>query len=495
MSEIEKITLRWSSDDPANEFTVYNPTTGKPARIIKGSGVDEVNAAIDFAYETYQNKWRHVPGPERGRLMLECARVIEEHKEELAKLESIEHGKPVGQAMGDVLDCISHFQMFGGLCLNDMPSHVRDIGSIINVSTVEPFGVVAGICPFNWPALHAGAKLAPALAVGNCVVIKPPEQDPSVIIRICELLDTVLPEGVVICIPGVGAAGAALSANRKVRMISFTGSSNTGRAVAKSAADNLIPLLMELGGKNALIIFDDCDVKQAIRDIIDGAFINQGEACTAASRILIQDTVYDQIVPTILKAVPRLKVGLSLDPTTHVGPIVSRKQQQSILNHIKIGVEEGATLAAQAPVPTDEEHKDGFWVAPTVFTDVTPDMRIAKEEIFGPVTCIIKFHTYEEAIEIANGTDYGLVCGVYSKDFEKCWQVSKDVDAGSFFINHYHRASILGAPFGGVKDSGYGRERYIDTLREFGTVKTRKIKTGLAPIPHWFAVDEVLADL
>ena len=144
---------------------------------------------------------------------------------------------------------------------------------------------------------------------------------------------------------------------------------------------------------------------------------------------------------------------------------------------------------------THEEHKDGFWVAPTVFTDVRPEMRIAKEEIFGPVTCIMKFTTYEEAIEIANGTDFGLVCGIYSKDFEKCWKVSKDVDAGGFFINHYNRASILGAPFGGVKDSGYGRERYVDTLKEFGTVKTRKFKTGLAPIPQWFAVDEVLADL
>ena len=219
---------------------------------------------------------------------------------------------------------------------------------------------------------------------------------------------------------------------------------------------------------------------------------SQGEACTAASRILIQDTVYDQIVPTVLEAVPKLKVGLSLDETTHVGPIVSRKQQQSILNYIEIGKQEGATLAAQGTVPTDEEHKDGFWVPPTVFTDVTPDMRIAKEEIFGPVTCIMKFHTYEEAVEIANGTDFGLVCGLYSKDFEKCWRASRDIDAGGFFINHYNRASILGAPFGGVKDSGYGRERYVDTLREFGTVKTRKFKTGLSPIPQWFAVEDVL---
>lgn len=493
MSNVEIITTRWSSDDPANEFTVYDPTTGKPARIIKGAGVDEVNKAIDFAYNAYQNVWRHIPGPERGKLLIKCADIIEAHAEEIARLESIEHGKPFGQSMGDVNDCINHFRVFGGLCLSDMPSHVHDAGNIINVSTVEPFGVVAGICPFNWPPLHAGAKLAPALAVGNCMVIKPPEQDPSSIMRICELINTILPEGVVECVPGIGAAGAALSTNRKVRMISFTGSPNTGRAVTKSAADNLVPMVMELGGKNALIIYEDADIEQAIKDIIDGAFYNQGEACTAASRILIQDTVYDKIVPTVLEAVPKLKVGLSLDETTHVGPIVSRKQQQSILNYIEIGKQEGATVAAQGTVPTDEEHKDGFWVAPTVFTDVTPDMRIAKEEIFGPVTCIMKFHTYEEAIEIANGTDFGLVCGVYSKDFEKCWKTTKDVDAGGFFINHYNRASILGAPFGGVKDSGYGRERYSDTLREFGTIKTRKFKTGLSPIPQWFAVNDVLS--
>ena len=493
MADIEKIVTRWSSKDPANEFTVYDPTTGKPARIICGSGADEINAAIDFAYETYHKTWRHVPAPERGKLMQKCAEVIEAHAQELAELESIEHGKPVAQAMGDVVDCINHFRVFGGLCLSDMPSHVHDAGNIVNISTLEPFGVVAGICPFNWPALHAGAKLAPALAAGNCMVIKPPEQDPSVIMRICDLVSTVLPEGVVECVPGVGAAGAALSSNKKVRMISFTGAPSTGIAITKSAAPSLIPMVMELGGKNPLIIFEDADLEQATKDIIDGAFYNQGEACTAASRILIQDTVYDKIVPRVLEAVPKLKVGLSLDPTTHIGPIVSRKQQQSILNYIKIGVEEGATIGAQGTVPTDEEHKDGFWVPPTVFVDVKPEMRIAKEEIFGPVTCIMKFHTYEEAIEIANGTDFGLVCGIYSKNFELCWKVVKDVDAGGFFINHYNRASILGAPFGGVKDSGYGRERYADTLREFGTVKTLKFKTGLGEIPQWFAVGEVLS--
>lgn len=249
-------------------------------------------------------------------------------------------------------------------------------------------------------------------------------------------------------------------------------------------------MIMELGGKNPMVIFEDADIEAATRDIIDGAFYNQGEACTAASRILIHESVYDRIVPRLIEAVPKLKVGHPLAEGTHVGPIVSRAQQQIILKYLDLAVEEGATISAQAPIPTEEEYQDGFWVPPTLITNVTADMRVMKEEIFGPVTCVISFKTYEEAIRIANGTDFGLVAGVYSRSFETCMKACRDIDAGTFFVNNYNRASLLGAPFGGCKDSGYGREHYVDTLREFGMVKTRKFATGIGHIPPWEGVTD-----
>lgn len=490
---MEILKTKWSSEREEDRITVYDPATGKESYVLQGSGEAEVNAAIDFAYDTFKSTWKKVTCLERGKLLLKAADLLESNMEELAKLESVENGKPLYQSRGDVNDCINSFRLFGGMCTSsNLPSHVHNSGPVANVSTLEPFGVVAAICPFNWPPIHAGAKIAPALAVGNVIVIKTPDQNPAVINKICEIVNQVVPEGVVTCINGKGIAGAAMASNPKVRYLSFTGSPITGKIVSKTAADNLIPMTMELGGKNPLVVFEDADVETATRDILDAAFYNQGEACTAASRILIHESLYDEIVPRLIEAVPKLRVGHPLNEKTHVGPIISRKQQEKILEYLEIGVKEGATIAAQAPVPDEEEYKDGFWVKPTLITDVRSDMRIMQEEIFGPVTCVIPFKTYDEAIEIANSTSFGLVAGIYSSSFETCWQASQDIDAGTFFINNYNRMTLLGSPFGGCKESGYGRERYADTLREYGMVKTRKFATGVGKVAQWFAVDEVL---
>ena len=492
MSELKIVTTPWSSNDPADEFYVYDPATGKPQVLVKGVNAEGVDRAIAYLHETYMNSWRNVTCHERGLLLLKCAEVLEAHIEEIATLESQEMGKPFAQSMGDTRDCINSFRLFGGMCVaGNLPSHVHNSGTVVNVSTLEPFGVIGAICPFNWPPIHAGAKIAPALAVGNTVAIKPPEQDPSAILKICELVNTVIPAGVVEVLPGLGAAGAAIAANRHVRMLSFTGSPKTGRIVGKIAAENLIPTAMELGGKNAMVIFEDADVEQATRDILDASFFNQGEACTAASRVLVHRSLYDKIVPRLIQAVPQFKVGHPLAADTHIGPIVSKRQQSIVLSYLKIAKEEGAVIAAQAPIPQEAEYAEGFWAPPTLITGVTKDMRVMKEEIFGPVACVIPFDTYEEAIEIANGTDYGLVAGIYSQNFQTCWKASRDIDAGTFFINNYNRYALLGSPFGGCKDSGYGRERYADTLREYGMVKTRKFATGIGDIPQWVAVETI----
>jgi acyl-CoA reductase-like NAD-dependent aldehyde dehydrogenase len=351
--------------------------------------------------------------------------------------------------------------------------------------------VVGEIIPFNWPPIHTGGKVAPALAVGNTVVLKPSEQAPLTVIRIVELLNTVLPEDVLHVVPGTGQrAGQPLVGHPKVRLVSFTGSTAAGAAVAGSAAKNIMPAVLELGGKDALVVFDDADLDRAVKDALDGGFYNKGEACTATSRILIQADVYDSFVVRLTEAVGKLKVGRGTDPAVHVGPVVTKTQQQRVLDYIQTGIDEGATLAVQAALPADPELKDGFWVAPTLFTDVTRDMRIAREEIFGPVVTVTRFSDEDEAVSIVNESEYGLTTAIYSADATRAFRVARRIDVGMIFINNYFRG-VIGTPFGGTKHSGYGREHAIETLREFSYTKMVRFPSGLGTIPSWRAVDDI----
>lgn len=482
----------WPSGNQEDCFEVVNPATGKVIAMVEGADELSVNSAVQRAHEAWKS-WRIVPPQQRGKLLIQCAAAIREYADEIGKIEAEEMGKPFTQARQfDVEFCINAFEMFGGMthCLQ---SEVKEQGSMLGISTLEPYGVIGAIVPFNWPPIHTAGKIAPALAAGNTIVVKPPEQCPFTVMRIIEIINDILPEGVVTAIAGTGACGAALAANPLVRMISFTGSPDTGRKVLKAAAENFTPALMELGGKNPLIVFEDADVELALRGIVDGAYFNQGEACTAASRILIHRSLYDNIAARLSEVVPKLVVGNPMNLETHVGPLVTAAQKEKVCNYIEIGKKEGAHIAAEAPLPEDLDLAEGFFVKPTLFVDVTPDMRIAKEEIFGPVTVLIPFDTYEEAIEIANGTDFGLVAGVYSRNFETCWKASREIEAGIVFANNYHR-NFLGTAFGGCKNSGYGREHTLETIKEFGKTKTVRIPTGIGEIPEWFAVTDVFSE-
>jgi acyl-CoA reductase-like NAD-dependent aldehyde dehydrogenase len=485
------ITTQWSSQRPKDRFAVENPATGGLIAYVQGASAEGVDAAVKAADSAWRTSWRWVSPRERGGLLLSCARVLREHADEIARIESEEIGKPFTQArMGDVEACIDSFEMFGGL-VGALPSQVQELGPLLGISTLEPFGVVGAIIPFNWPPIHTAGKSAPALAVGNTVVLKPPEQGPFTIMRIVELLNTVLPPGVLSVVPGLGSCGEALAGHPLVRLVSFTGAPTTGMAVMRTVAKNLTPTVMELGGKNALIVFEDADVEQATEGAVEGAFFNQGEACTAASRILVHTSLYDEFVARLTKAVLRLRVGDPADRSTHVGPLVTNVQRKRVQDYIEIGTAEGALIAAQAPLPTNPLLAGGFWVAPTLFVDVRPEMRIAREEIFGPVTAVIRFETYEEAISIANNTDFGLVAGVYTNDFTKAWKASREIEVGIVMVNNYNR-NFYGTPFGGGKHSGYGREHALETLREFGHTKTVRIPTGLGKIQQWPALEEIL---
>lgn len=487
---LTRTRTRWSSASTDDQFVVENPATGQTITVVQGAGPVEVDHAVRKAHLAHL-RWKLRPARERGRYLRRIAELIRAHADELAELESLEMGKPVTQARRvDIETAIAIFEYFAGV-VEALPSQARDYGPVLDVTTLEPYGVIAGIVPFNWPPIHTAGKVAPALAVGNAVVLKPPEQAPSVVLRMVELMQSVLPERVVHAVPGRGDVGAALAGHRLVGKVSFTGSPRTGSAVLRTAANNLTPALMELGGKNPLVVFDDADLHEALLAAVDGGFFNQGEACTAASRILVQDNVYTEFTDKLCAAVTRLRVGDGADPTTEVGPLVTRAQQQQVLNYLKIGVAEGAQIAAQAALPDEPRLAAGFYVAPTVLTDVHPRMRVAREEIFGPVVSVIRFADDDEAVRIANSTPFGLVAAVYTQDSDRALRVSRQIRAGAVFVNNYQRVSV-GTGFGGVGHSGFGREHAQETLAEYGYTKTIRLPARREELAYWAAATRVL---
>ncbi|KAK3175529.1 hypothetical protein K4F52_010194 [Lecanicillium sp. MT-2017a] len=484
--------FHWSSTNPSKDFDVHNPATGKILTTVRGGDAATTIAAIS-ASATAFGKWKQRSLADRGQLLLACSAAITLHKQELTDLLCAENGKPVLDAALDVSFLIKVFEFFGSL-IDKRPGQFHDRGAVYTSIVREPLGVCAGVLPFNWPPIHAGGKIAPCVAAGNTIIIKPGEQAPLTVMRIIEILQTVLPKDVVQAVPGAGAEVAQLlTESPVVKMISLTGSTSAGAAVAKTASKLVKRTALELGGKNAFIVFDDSDLDRAVKGALEGAFFNKGEACTAASRLLVHEKVYDEFVDKLSSAVRRLRVGNGFDRATHVGPVVTKQQQERINGYITLASDEGAKIAAQADLPSDVSLKDGYFIAPTLFRDVLRTMRIAQEEIFGPVATVCSFNSEEEAVSIANESKYGLVAAIWSKDMERALRVSRQVDTGMVFINNYCRSG-LGLPHGGSKESGYGREHWIETLDEWSTIKYIQMPSGLGQVPAWRSVADVFDD-
>ncbi len=489
----EVSTYKWSSKDTSKRFSVENPATGEVITKIQAGDAETTVKAIEAAQKAFDSDWRWRSPAERGAILLQCADALDQHKEEFAKILCMENGKPYQDAL--TFDCAflgKSFRYFGSL-VDKLPSEFYDQGSVYATVIYEPFGVCAGILPFNWPPLHTGGKLAPALAAGNTMILKPGEQAPLTVLRICEVLETVLPKDVVQVVPGMGTeVPVVLTTHPSIRMVSMTGSTPAGAATAKSASDTIKPVVLELGGKNAAIVFDDADFDRAVRDALEGAFFNKGEACTASSRVLVQRGIHDRFVEKLSAAVKRIVVGNGMDPRTHVGPCVSKKQQERVMKYIEIGKNNGAEIAAQGELPSDPACKNGFFVRPTVFKNVTRDMTIAQEEMFGPVVTVTSFETEEEALSITNESKYGLVSYVYTRDHEKALRLSRKIDAGVVFLNNNYRL-FLGTPFGCAKESGYGREHCIETLREWCRAKCIRQPSGVSKVPTWRALNDIFS--
>jgi aldehyde dehydrogenase (NAD+)/aldehyde dehydrogenase len=468
-------------------FDNVSPVDGKVFTQAARSTQEDVDVALDAAHKAFPT-WSKTAATQRSNMLLKIAQVMEDNLEYLATLETIDNGKPIRESRAaDIPYCVDHFRYFAGVIRADEGSISEHDKNTISIVLHEPIGVVGEIIPWNFPMLMLAWKIAPALAAGNTMVVKPAEQTPTSVMCLMELIGDILPEGVLNIVTGFGnEAGAALATSDRIAKLSFTGSTETGRKVYHNAAENIIPVTMELGGKSPNVFFpsvadhDDAFFSKAIEGALMFA-LNQGEICTTPSRILVHESIADLFIEKMVERIKKIKAGNPLDPETMIGSQVSKAQFDKILGYINIGKEEGAeVLAGGAAGNYEGAIADGYYVQPTILKG-NNKMRVFQEEIFGPVVALTTFSSTEEAIEIANDTIYGLGAGVWSRDAHELFQVPKAIQAGRVWVNQYNTYPAH-APFGGVKKSGFGRENHKLALDHYRQVKNMLISYDKEPV-------------
>ncbi|QZK90477.1 aldehyde dehydrogenase [Flavobacterium sp. CHNK8] len=463
-----------------NYFDVVSPVDGKVYTLAAHSSKEDLELAVDHAYNAFQT-WGKTSVTERSNLLNKIAQVIEDNLEYLAIVETIDNGKAIRETMAaDLPLAIDHFRYFASVIRAEESTITELDSQTVSIALSEPLGVIAQIIPWNFPILMAVWKLAPALAAGNTVVLKPAESTPISILILMELIGDLLPAGVVNIVNGFGSElGRALVTNKKVSKAAFTGSTPTGRLVMQYATENIIPVTLELGGKSPNIFMKS--VADADDDFFDKAVegavmfaLNQGEICTCPSRLLVHEDIYDQFIARVIERTNAIKLGNPLDTNTMMGAQTSLVQQEKIMAYINLGIEEGAVLLAGGEAnEMGDDLSEGYYIKPTLFKGHNK-MRIFQEEIFGPVLAITTFKTTEEAIAIANDTMYGLGAGLWTRDAHEIYQVPRAIQAGRVWINQYH-SYPAGAPFGGYKQSGIGRENHKMMLGHYRQTKNMLI--------------------
>ncbi len=466
---------QWVEAVSGKVFDTINPSTGKVLAKVAEGDREDINRAVAAARKAFEGgSWRKLTSSQRGRLLLKLADLIEQNAEELAQLETLDNGKPIKYSRGgDVPLTADHFRYFAGWVTKLEGETIPvSVPNMFTYTLREPVGVVGQIIPWNFPLQMAAWKLAPALACGNTVILKPAEQTPLSALRLGELVcEAGFPEGVVNIVPGFGeTAGAALAAHPDVDKIAFTGSTEVGKRILRASVDNLKKVTLELGGKSPNIIFPDADLKFAIRGAMNAIFFNQGQVCTAGSRLFVHASVYDQVMGGLTDAASRMKLGASIDPATELGPLISQEQLERVTGYIETGRREGAKTMAGGERPGGNLAQ-GYFVQPTVFDHVRDDMTIAREEIFGPVVVALPFEDVEEVAARANKSIYGLAAGVWTNDVKKVHKMAAALNAGVVWVNTYNQFDAA-APFGGYKQSGYGREMGHAVLDAYTQIKT-----------------------
>ncbi|KAL2671598.1 hypothetical protein Neosp_014188 [[Neocosmospora] mangrovei] len=470
----------------APKIVSVNPANGKAIVSVEAASSVEVDRAVEAAQVAFnQPTWRDLPPADRGALLSKLADLIDNDREILATLESWDNGKPYATALEeDIAETTTTLRYYAGWSDKMAGSTFYKAGYTqqkLGYTIKQPIGVCAQIIPWNYPLSMASWKLGPAIACGNTVVLKPAEQTPLSILHLASLVAKAgFPAGVINIINGLGAeAGQALVSHKGINKIAFTGSTVTAKHIMRAAAMNLTNITLETGGKSPLIVFDDADLEQAAKWAHLGIMSNQGQICTATSRLLVQREVYDTFLKEFLKVIEESTViGDPFEETTTQGPQVSRQQYERILDFVKIGKDQGATLVAGGEHPNTESTKGGFFVAPTVFANVTSDMDIFQQEIFGPFAVVTPFDTEEESLALANNSAYGLGAAVFSRDVERVHRVAERIDAGMVWVNSSQDADVR-MPFGGVKQSGIGRELGEAVLAAYTQEKAIHLNLGL----------------
>ncbi len=467
---------------------IINPYDNTVLAQVADGTIEDTRKAIAAAKRAfYKDGWGETSAKERAGLLLKFADLMEENADEIAKLETLNTGKALIESEYDVIDSADCIRYYAGL-INKPTGQTYNVDdpNVHSVTVREPIGVCGLIVAWNFPISLAIWKLAPALAAGNTVVMKPASITPMSAIKIFELLEEAgFPKGVANLVLGSGATvGNELAESKDIDKVAFTGGITAGRTIMKAASGNMKGISLELGGKSPNVIFADADFDAAVDYGLFGIFYNQGEVCSAASRLLVEDKIYYKYVEKLVEKAKKIKIGNGLDKDVRMGPLVSEEHYNEVLSYIEIGKNEGAFLACGGKKPDGEQYENGFFIEPTIFTDVTPDMRIVKEEIFGPVLVVQKFSTEEEAVEIANDTDYGLAAGVFSSDISKALRVIKKIRAGITWINTYGPV-YNEAPWGGYKQSGIGRELGTYGLDDYTEVKQININMKVEPT-MWF---------
>ena len=475
---------KWVPAASGKTFTTFDPATEEPLAEVAAGDKEDVDRAVRAARRAFESgPWRRLTPSERGRILWKLADLIEQHAEEFAQLETLDNGKPLTVArVADIPLVIDHFRYYAGWAtkIEGETIPVSTPGQyFLNYTLREPVGVIGQIIPWNFPLLMVAWKLGAALACGNTVVLKPAEQTPLSALRLGELLDDAgIPPGVVNIVTGYGeTAGAAIAAHPDLDKVAFTGSTDVGREVVRAAAGNLKRVSLELGGKSPNIIFADADLDAAVSGAASAIYFNHGQCCCAGSRLFVEKKVYDKIVPKLVDFSEKIKVGPGMLPSTEMGPLVSSEQYDRVTGYLEAGKQAGAKVAAGGGRP--KALKKGYFVKPTVFTDVRPDMKITREEIFGPVVCAIPFKDPEEVAAAGNDTTYGLAAAVWTHDIQKAHRMAAILKAGTVWINCYNMFDAA-SPFGGYKQSGFGREMGKAALELYTQVKSVWVNLG----PH-----------
>jgi len=461
----------WVESCGGGTFERHNPATGELVGSFTKSGPEDVDRAVAAAKKAFAT-WRLYPAPKRGELLFKVARILEDRKEDLAREMTQEMGKVLNEARGDVQEAIDMAYYMAGegrrLFGQTTPSELRDK---FNMSIRQPIGVVGVITPWNFPIAIPSWKMLPALVCGNTVVFKPATDTPALGERFVELLvEAGVPGGVVNIVHGGGGqVGNALVEHPDVPVISLTGSRETGVAVTKTGADRLKHIHLELGGKNAIIVLDDANLDLAVEGIIWSAFGTSGQRCTAASRVIAHEDVYDQLVSRLVAEAEKMQLGWGWEDETDVGPVINKAALDKIDSYTQIGKDEGATLLTGGEVASGNGLENGFYYRPTIFGDVDAQMRIAQEEIFGPTTAVIKVRDVDEAIEVSNGIKYGLSSSIFTQDVNRAFRAMRDLKAGITYINAGTIGAEVHLPFGGVKDTGNGHREAGQAALDFFT--------------------------